>query len=107
MMSVRLSLLSAFFSLSLHQTVLEVLKGRAIPISLWILIGSIIGGLLLLALIIFAMWKVHQSHLTIQYLTLCNNLFLLCLYGKDQHFGFHSFLLIPPFSSWGSSLVNR
>eukprot|EP00063_Salmo_salar_P082405 XP_014057240.1 PREDICTED: integrin alpha-10-like [Salmo salar] len=40
-----------------RETVLEVLKGRAIPISLWILIGSIIGGLLLLALIIFAMWK--------------------------------------------------
>uniref|UniRef100_A0A3Q2Y2G7 Integrin, alpha 10 n=1 Tax=Hippocampus comes TaxID=109280 RepID=A0A3Q2Y2G7_HIPCM len=38
-------------------TVLEVLKGRAIPISLWILIGSIIGGLLLLALIIFILWK--------------------------------------------------
>ena len=40
------------------QTVLEVLKGRSIPISLWILIGSIIGGLLLLALIIFVLWKV-------------------------------------------------
>uniref|UniRef100_A0A4W6FRM2 Integrin subunit alpha 10 n=1 Tax=Lates calcarifer TaxID=8187 RepID=A0A4W6FRM2_LATCA len=40
-----------------RETVLEVLKGRAIPISLWILIGSIIGGLLLLALIIFALWK--------------------------------------------------
>ncbi|KAI4895444.1 hypothetical protein NFI96_018731, partial [Prochilodus magdalenae] len=38
-------------------TVLEVLKGRSIPISLWILIGSIIGGLLLLALIIFVLWK--------------------------------------------------
>lgn len=37
---------------------LEVLKGRAIPISLWILIGSVIGGLLLLALIIFVLWKV-------------------------------------------------
>lgn len=40
------------------QTVLEVLKGRSIPISLWILIGSIIGGLLLLALIVFILWKV-------------------------------------------------
>uniref|UniRef100_A0A8D0CUJ4 Integrin subunit alpha 10 n=1 Tax=Sander lucioperca TaxID=283035 RepID=A0A8D0CUJ4_SANLU len=29
----------------------------SIPISLWILIGSIIGGLLLLALIIFILWK--------------------------------------------------
>ncbi|KAL7875280.1 hypothetical protein SRHO_G00062500 [Serrasalmus rhombeus] len=40
-----------------RETVLEVLKGRSIPISLWILIGSIIGGLLLLALIIFVLWK--------------------------------------------------
>ncbi|KAM9782665.1 integrin alpha-10 [Neosynchiropus ocellatus] len=40
-----------------RETVLEILKGRAIPISLWILIGSIIGGLLLLALIIFILWK--------------------------------------------------
>uniref|UniRef100_A0A674PIQ5 Integrin subunit alpha 10 n=1 Tax=Takifugu rubripes TaxID=31033 RepID=A0A674PIQ5_TAKRU len=32
--------------------------GRAIPISLWILIGSVIGGLLLLSLIIFILWKV-------------------------------------------------
>ncbi|XP_036394819.1 integrin alpha-10 [Megalops cyprinoides] len=40
-----------------RETVLEVLKGRSIPISLWILIGSIIGGLLLLALIIFILWK--------------------------------------------------
>uniref|UniRef100_A0AAV2MCI2 VWFA domain-containing protein n=1 Tax=Knipowitschia caucasica TaxID=637954 RepID=A0AAV2MCI2_KNICA len=40
-----------------RETVLEVLKGRAIPISLWILIGSIIGGLLLLALITFILWK--------------------------------------------------
>ncbi|XP_013860144.1 integrin alpha-10 [Austrofundulus limnaeus] len=39
------------------ESVLEVLKGRSIPISLWILIGSIIGGLLLLALIIFILWK--------------------------------------------------
>uniref|UniRef100_A0A667WCH9 Integrin subunit alpha 10 n=1 Tax=Myripristis murdjan TaxID=586833 RepID=A0A667WCH9_9TELE len=45
-----------------RETVLEVLKGRAIPISLWILIGSIIGGLLLLALIIFILWKVFLSH---------------------------------------------
>ncbi|XP_058270253.1 integrin alpha-10 isoform X1 [Hemibagrus wyckioides] len=40
-----------------RETVLEVMKGRSIPISLWILIGSIIGGLLLLALIIFILWK--------------------------------------------------
>ncbi|XP_057195966.1 integrin alpha-10 isoform X3 [Triplophysa rosa] len=41
----------------LRETVLEVLKGRSIPISLWILIGSIIGGLLLLALLVFILWK--------------------------------------------------
>ncbi|XP_048881242.1 integrin alpha-10 [Brienomyrus brachyistius] len=40
-----------------RETMLEVLKGRSIPISLWILIGSIIGGLLLLALIVFILWK--------------------------------------------------
>ncbi|KAM9309313.1 integrin alpha-10 [Pholidichthys leucotaenia] len=40
-----------------RETTLEVLKGRSIPISLWILIGSIIGGFLLLALIIFILWK--------------------------------------------------
>ncbi|CAG14086.1 unnamed protein product, partial [Tetraodon nigroviridis] len=44
-----------------RETVLEVLKGRAIPISLWILIGSVIGGLLLLSLIIFILWKVCLS----------------------------------------------
>uniref|UniRef100_A0A671M8H1 Integrin alpha-10-like n=1 Tax=Sinocyclocheilus anshuiensis TaxID=1608454 RepID=A0A671M8H1_9TELE len=42
-------------------TVLEVLKGRSIPISLWILIGSIIGGLLLLALLVFILWKVLNT----------------------------------------------
>lgn len=47
----------------LLQTVLEVLKGRTIPISLWILIGSIIGGLLLLALIIFILWKVLSYYI--------------------------------------------
>lgn len=45
---------------------LEVLKGRAIPISLWILIGSIIGGLLLLALIIFILWKVFGAEISHQ-----------------------------------------
>uniref|UniRef100_A0AAX7SVY6 VWFA domain-containing protein n=1 Tax=Astatotilapia calliptera TaxID=8154 RepID=A0AAX7SVY6_ASTCA len=50
----------------LQRTVLEVLKGRAIPISLWILIGSIIGGLLLLALIIFILWKVFGAEISHQ-----------------------------------------
>ncbi|XP_058876337.1 integrin alpha-10 [Acipenser ruthenus] len=40
-----------------RESPLEVMKGRRIPVSLWILIGSIIGGLLLLALIIFILWK--------------------------------------------------
>ncbi|XP_029436075.1 integrin alpha-10 [Rhinatrema bivittatum] len=40
-----------------RETVLEVIQSKVIPLSLWILIGSIIGGLLLLALIIFILWK--------------------------------------------------
>uniref|UniRef100_A0AAX7UX73 VWFA domain-containing protein n=1 Tax=Astatotilapia calliptera TaxID=8154 RepID=A0AAX7UX73_ASTCA len=44
----------------------RLLKGRAIPISLWILIGSIIGGLLLLALIIFILWKVFGAEISHQ-----------------------------------------
>uniref|UniRef100_A0A8C0J0I4 Integrin subunit alpha 10 n=1 Tax=Chelonoidis abingdonii TaxID=106734 RepID=A0A8C0J0I4_CHEAB len=36
----------------------QSVTGTRIPISLWILIGSSIGGLLLLALIIFCLWKV-------------------------------------------------
>ncbi|XP_068108335.1 integrin alpha-10 isoform X2 [Hyperolius riggenbachi] len=39
------------------QSVLELLYPVLLPLSLWILIGSIIGGLLLLALIIFILWK--------------------------------------------------
>uniref|UniRef100_A0A8C3SYU9 Integrin subunit alpha 10 n=1 Tax=Chelydra serpentina TaxID=8475 RepID=A0A8C3SYU9_CHESE len=41
-----------------RETVLEIIQPKRIPISLWILIGSSIGGLLLLALIIFCLWKV-------------------------------------------------
>uniref|UniRef100_A0A452HEK5 VWFA domain-containing protein n=1 Tax=Gopherus agassizii TaxID=38772 RepID=A0A452HEK5_9SAUR len=41
-----------------RSTVLEIIQPKRIPISLWILIGSSIGGLLLLALIIFCLWKV-------------------------------------------------
>uniref|UniRef100_A0A8D0GA38 Integrin subunit alpha 10 n=1 Tax=Sphenodon punctatus TaxID=8508 RepID=A0A8D0GA38_SPHPU len=52
------SLLTPSFSL---QTILEIIQPKRIPISLWILIGSIIGGLLLLALIIFCLWKVGGS----------------------------------------------
>ncbi|CAM2108247.1 unnamed protein product [Caretta caretta] len=40
-----------------RETVLEIIQPKRIPISLWILIGSSIGGLLLLALIIFCLWK--------------------------------------------------
>ncbi|XP_059574021.1 integrin alpha-10 [Alligator mississippiensis] len=39
------------------ETVLEIIQPKRIPVSLWILIGSIVGGLLLLALIIFCLWK--------------------------------------------------
>lgn len=65
---------------------LEVLKGRAIPISLWILIGSIIGGLLLLALIIFILWKVFGAEISHQipsrkYQKVVNlSQFLFCLF---------------------------
>ncbi|RXN28203.1 integrin alpha-10 [Labeo rohita] len=51
------SLISMGNAALVRETVLEVLKGRSIPISLWILIGSIIGGLLLLALLVFFLWK--------------------------------------------------
>ncbi|KAM9251970.1 integrin alpha-10 [Cariama cristata] len=40
-----------------RELVLEVIQGKRVPISLWILVGSILGGLLLLALIIFCLWK--------------------------------------------------
>ncbi|XP_055648419.1 LOW QUALITY PROTEIN: integrin alpha-10 [Falco peregrinus] len=40
-----------------RETVLEIIQGKRVPISLWILVGSILGGLLLLALIIFCLWK--------------------------------------------------
>ncbi|XP_043935913.1 integrin alpha-10 [Protopterus annectens] len=41
----------------LTETILEIIRPKQNPISLWILIGSTIGGLLLLALIIFILWK--------------------------------------------------
>lgn len=41
--------------------VLEIIQGKRVPISLWILVGSILGGLLLLALIIFCLWKVRAG----------------------------------------------
>ncbi|KAM6309350.1 integrin alpha-10 [Podargus strigoides] len=40
-----------------REMVLEILQGKRVPISLWILVGSVLGGLLLLALIIFCLWK--------------------------------------------------
>ncbi|XP_061220362.1 integrin alpha-10 isoform X2 [Neopsephotus bourkii] len=40
-----------------REMVLEILQGKRVPVSLWILVGSILGGLLLLALIIFCLWK--------------------------------------------------
>ncbi|XP_072500737.1 integrin alpha-10 isoform X1 [Notamacropus eugenii] len=40
------------------ESLLEVIQARHVPVSLWILIGSVLGGLLLLALIVFCLWKV-------------------------------------------------
>ncbi|XP_072839917.2 integrin alpha-10 [Pogona vitticeps] len=40
-----------------RETLLEVIQSDVVPLSLWILIGSIVGGLLLLALIIICLWK--------------------------------------------------
>lgn len=43
------------------QLVLEVLQGRRVPVSLWILGGSALGGLLLLALLSLGLWRVRGS----------------------------------------------
>ncbi|KAL8183997.1 UNVERIFIED_CONTAM: hypothetical protein K2H54_003401 [Gekko kuhli] len=40
-----------------REAILEIIQPKLVPLSLWILIGSIIGGLLLLALIIVFLWK--------------------------------------------------
>ncbi|KAM6395324.1 LOW QUALITY PROTEIN: integrin alpha-10 [Rhynochetos jubatus] len=40
-----------------RELVLEIIQGKRVPVSLWILVGSVLGGLLLLALIIFCLWK--------------------------------------------------
>ncbi|XP_075301208.1 integrin alpha-10 isoform X2 [Opisthocomus hoazin] len=40
-----------------RETVLEIIQAKRVPLSLWILVGSVLGGLLLLALIIFCLWK--------------------------------------------------
>nr|XP_035968894.1 integrin alpha-10 isoform X5 [Halichoerus grypus] len=39
------------------ESLLEVIQTRPVLISLWILIGSVLGGLLLLALLVFCLWK--------------------------------------------------
>ncbi|XP_004647909.1 integrin alpha-10 [Octodon degus] len=39
------------------ESLLEVIQTHPIFISLWILIGSVLGGLLLLALLVFCLWK--------------------------------------------------
>ncbi|XP_070622777.1 integrin alpha-10 [Erythrolamprus reginae] len=41
-----------------RQVVLEIIQSKLVPLSLWILIGSILGGLLLLTLVIIFLWKV-------------------------------------------------
>ncbi|XP_041259966.1 integrin alpha-10 [Onychostruthus taczanowskii] len=40
-----------------RELVLEVLRGRRVPVSLWILGGSALGGLLLLALLSLGLWR--------------------------------------------------
>ncbi|KAK2518133.1 hypothetical protein Q9233_012644 [Columba guinea] len=40
-----------------REVVLEIIRARRVPVSLWILVGSVLGGLLLLGLIIFCLWK--------------------------------------------------
>uniref|UniRef100_A0A8C5VBT9 Integrin subunit alpha 10 n=1 Tax=Microcebus murinus TaxID=30608 RepID=A0A8C5VBT9_MICMU len=40
-----------------RRSLLEVIQTRPTLISLWILIGSVLGGLLLLALLVFCLWK--------------------------------------------------
>ncbi|XP_068270569.1 integrin alpha-10 [Nyctibius grandis] len=40
-----------------RETVLEIIQAKRVPVSLWILVGSVLGGLLLLALIICGLWK--------------------------------------------------
>nr|XP_008262764.1 integrin alpha-10 isoform X2 [Oryctolagus cuniculus] len=39
------------------ESLLEVIQTRPVLVSLWILIGSVLGGLLLLALLVFCLWK--------------------------------------------------
>ncbi|KAM5256054.1 integrin alpha-10 [Ctenodactylus gundi] len=39
------------------ESLLEVTQTRPILVSLWVLIGSVLGGLLLLALLVFCLWK--------------------------------------------------
>ncbi|XP_030183125.1 integrin alpha-10 isoform X1 [Lynx canadensis] len=39
------------------ESLLEVIQTRPVLISLWLLIGSVLGGLLLLALLVFCLWK--------------------------------------------------
>ncbi|KAL1772077.1 integrin alpha-10 isoform X1 [Sigmodon hispidus] len=39
------------------ESLLEVIQTRPTLISLWILVGSVLGGLLLLALLVFCLWK--------------------------------------------------
>ncbi|XP_064444465.1 integrin alpha-10 isoform X4 [Mirounga angustirostris] len=39
------------------ESLLEVIQTRPVLISLWILIGSVLGGLLLLALLVFCLWR--------------------------------------------------
>lgn len=39
------------------ESLLEVIQTRPVLVSLWVLVGSVLGGLLLLALLVFGLWK--------------------------------------------------
>lgn len=41
------------------QIILELRKDEDYSIPVWIILGSSLGGLLLLALLVLALWKVH------------------------------------------------
>ncbi|KAK9391291.1 integrin alpha-10 [Crotalus adamanteus] len=41
-----------------REVLLEIIQSKLVPLSLWILIGSILGGLLLLTLVIIFLWKI-------------------------------------------------
>lgn len=51
-------------SLSPLQITFEISKEEESHVPLWIILGSTLGGLLLLALLVLALWKVRPPHPT-------------------------------------------